>query len=112
MSLEKFYYDINDDKKFLITYFLLFFFGLFGIHRFYLRRPKSAFLMLFFTIVSFGTISGIWWILDFYFVYKYLREDKEMHISDTRFNELEKDVDYLKKEDEKEKNVNIKIENT
>jgi TM2 domain-containing membrane protein YozV len=46
-------------KDKLISFFLCLFFGTLGIHRFYLRKKKSAILML----LTLGGV-GIWYLAD------------------------------------------------
>jgi TM2 domain-containing membrane protein YozV len=60
----------GDGKNMVIAYLLWWFLGLFGIHRFYLDRPKSGLCQL--LLLAFGwlpifigwIILGIWWMLD------------------------------------------------
>ncbi len=62
-------------KDKLAAALLAFFLGIFGIHRFYLRRTKSAVVMLLLTCTVFGMIiTGIWSIVDFV---RYLVMDNE-----------------------------------
>ena len=64
------------NKKTRITaFFLCLFFGLLGIHRFYLRKNKTAFLML----ISLGGL-GIWYIVDLFLIATGRLERKEKGI--------------------------------
>ncbi len=52
-----------------VAYFLWFFFGLLGIHRFYFRQFISGFIMLGLTVTIVGlVISGIWWVIDLFLI--------------------------------------------
>jgi len=44
-----------------ISYVLWFFWGIFGVHRFFNRRWVSGILML-----CTGAMCGIWWIIDLF----------------------------------------------
>ncbi|MBX9922680.1 MAG: TM2 domain-containing protein [Rhabdochlamydiaceae bacterium] len=46
-------------KDKLVSFFLCLFFGTLGIHRFYLRKKKTAFLML----ITLGG-CGLWYLAD------------------------------------------------
>lgn len=50
-------------KSVLAAYCLLFFFGLFGAHRFYLKRNVSAWIMLGLSITMIGMVVTILWVL-------------------------------------------------
>lgn len=48
------------EKRILPVFLLCWFFGLFGIHRFFVGKIGTGFLML----CTFGGL-GIWWLIDF-----------------------------------------------
>jgi TM2 domain-containing membrane protein YozV len=67
-------YDANK-KQVIVTYPLWFFLGMFGIHRFYLRRWISGLILLLLTAISGAlyivwigvilmAIPGLWWLID------------------------------------------------
>lgn len=57
-------YSSNDSRKeWLLTVLLCFFFGGFGIHRFYVGKIGTGLLML---LTAGG--CGIWWLVDFILV--------------------------------------------
>ena len=56
----------GSEKKNIVAFFLCWFFGLFGTHRFYVGKNGSAIAMLILTLTLFGMIiSGIWDLVDF-----------------------------------------------
>ncbi|MGE8143080.1 TM2 domain-containing protein [Novosphingobium sp. NPDC080210] len=62
----------NDTQSIGAAYFLWFFLGLIGAHRFYLRRPGSGIAMLL-TIGGFG----IWWLIDIFLIPGMVRQSRE-----------------------------------
>ncbi len=58
-----------------VAYFLWFFFGLLGIHRFYFRQFISGFIMLGLTVTIFGlAVSAVWWLVDVFLIPGMARE--------------------------------------
>ena len=71
-------YVSNERKSLIIAYVLWFFLGIFGVHRFYVGKTITGFVMLMLglicgllTLISFGTLSfltmapiTIWWCID------------------------------------------------
>ncbi len=56
----------EQDKSWLAALLLCFFFGLLGVHRFYVGKIGSGVAQLLLTITFFGAIiSGIWVLIDF-----------------------------------------------
>ncbi len=52
-----------------VAYFLWFFFGLLGIHRFYFRKFISGFIMLGLTVTILGlAVSAVWWLVDVFLI--------------------------------------------
>lgn len=67
-------YDANK-KSVIVTYLLWFFLGWFGIHRFYVGKWISGFILLALTLVAGATywifigmvlmaVPGLWWLID------------------------------------------------
>lgn len=48
----------------VVTLLLFLFFGLIGVHRFYVGKTGSGLAMLMLSIFSFGAIGMIWWVVD------------------------------------------------
>lgn len=66
-------------KSTLVAYLLWYFLGLFGGHRFYLRRTGTAVAMLVLSLTVIGLIvTGIWWIVDIFLTYKMVNEENEI----------------------------------
>ena len=59
-----------NEKSTVITYFLWFFFGLFGGHHFYLERDIHAFL----TWSTIGGGFGVGWLRDLFCLKRYIGE--------------------------------------
>ncbi|MBN2869802.1 MAG: NINE protein [Campylobacterales bacterium] len=77
-----------EGKNMVIAYVLWWFLGWAGIHRFYLGKTQSGMAQLLLFIVGWATsvifigfaflaVLGIWWLLDAYFVQKYVSEYNE-----------------------------------
>ncbi len=81
---------VSPPKSVAIAYLLWFFLGGFGIHRFYLRKPQTAVIMLILTvagyILTFVVVGflllwavGIWWIVDAFLIPGMIREANGMN---------------------------------
>lgn len=61
---------MNKNRSKTITFFLVFFFGLFGLHRFYLGKVRSAMMYILLTALSMSGIIMLafvvctWWWID------------------------------------------------
>ncbi|RWS07939.1 dnaJ subfamily C member 22-like protein [Dinothrombium tinctorium] len=64
---------MSEKKSLFITYLLWLFLGFFGVHHFYLRRDRHAFLMW----MSCGGYFGCGWIRDLWRIPEYVRECNE-----------------------------------
>lgn len=75
----------GEGKNIVIAYALWFFLGYFGVHRFYLGKVGSGVAQLVLLVLGAATsfiligavplfILGAWWVLDAYFVYKYVQD--------------------------------------
>lgn len=75
----------GEGKNIVIAYGLWFFLGGFGIHRFYLGKVGTGLVQLGLLAFGFATsfiliglipllVLAVWWVLDAYFVYKYVEE--------------------------------------
>lgn len=62
----------NDTQSIGAAYFLWFFLGLIGVHRFYLRRVGTGIAMLL-TLGGFG----IWWLIDIFLIPGMVRHNRE-----------------------------------
>ncbi len=63
---------MKDKEQRVIPFLLCLFFGTLGVHRFYLRKKKTAFFMLF----SLGGV-GIWYLVDLTLILKGKLQRKE-----------------------------------
>jgi TM2 domain-containing membrane protein YozV len=74
----------GEGKNLVVAYLLWWFLGFIGLHRIYLNKKATGITFIVLFILGFITLFiawiplGIWWLLDAYFVYKYV----------TQFNEL------------------------
>jgi hypothetical protein len=65
-------------KSMLVGYLLWYFLGIFGGHRFYLKRTGTAVAMLVLSITIIGLIvTSIWWIVDAFLTYQMVKEENE-----------------------------------
>ena len=56
---------LKNDNRALVAFVLAFFLGVFGLHRFYVGRTTSGFVMLFISLTMFGLfITGVWALID------------------------------------------------
>ena len=72
-------------KNLAVAYLLWWFLGWWtGLHRIYLNKNASGITFIVLFILGFVTLFitwiplGIWWLLDAYFVYKYVTESNEL----------------------------------
>ena len=79
----------NDAKSPAVAYLLLIFVGMFGAHRFYLGKSKTAVTMLILTIFGilttallvgfvFLAVVGLWALVDLFLIPGMIREDKDV----------------------------------
>ncbi len=73
MSIENPFSSKNSSRT--LVFFLCLFFGLLGVHRFYLKKYKTAFLML----ITLGG-CGIWYFLDLFWIITGKLKKKERHL--------------------------------
>jgi TM2 domain-containing membrane protein YozV len=65
----------NQGKNRVAAYVLWFLLGLFGGHRFYMKKKGSAMAQLILTITFIGMIvNAIWWIVDAFLVHTWVKE--------------------------------------
>jgi len=61
----------NAGKSMFVAYVLWYFLGMFGGHRFYMKKTGSAVAQLILTITLIGVlVTFIWWIVDAFLVHK------------------------------------------
>lgn len=94
---------VYQEKNLVLAYALWFFLGTLGAHRFYLGKIKTAVTYL--LIALFGwlllgipyIILGIWWLVDAYFVNKYVVEHNN-EMKSKKLNVLEKQIKETEQE--------------
>lgn len=70
----------GEGKNLLLAYVLWWFLGFIGLHRIYLEKKGTGITFIILFILGFVTLFitwiplGIWWLLDAYFVYQYVKE--------------------------------------
>lgn len=70
----------GEGKNLLLAYILWWFLGFIGLHRIYLEKKGTGITFIILFILGFVTLFitwiplGIWWLLDAYFVYQYVKE--------------------------------------
>lgn len=70
----------GEGKNLVVAYLLWWFLGFIGFHRIYLNKKTSGITFIVLFILGFITIFiawiplGIWWLLDAFFVYKYVTQ--------------------------------------
>ena len=63
------------EKNKIAAYLLNVFLGIFGAHRFYMKKPVSATIQLMLSLTLWGIVaSGIWSIVDLFFTHKWVDE--------------------------------------
>jgi len=74
----------NAGKSMFVAYVLWYFLGMFGGHRFYMKKTGSAVAQLILTITLIGVlVTFIWWIVDAFLVHKWVKDynrDLEYHL--------------------------------
>ena len=69
----------GEGKNLIVAYLLWWFLGFIGLHRIYLEKKGTGITFIVLFILGFVTIFvawiplGIWWLLDAYFVYQYVK---------------------------------------
>jgi TM2 domain-containing membrane protein YozV len=77
-------------KSVIIAFILWFFFGLLGVHRFYLDKIGTGIMMALLSIIGGMTapiligipllvIVGIWWLIDFFTIFFAARRHNRLH---------------------------------
>ncbi|MEF3303467.1 TM2 domain-containing protein [Paenibacillus sp. GYB003] len=65
----------NQGKNMVVAYILWYFLGLFGGHRFYLRKKGSAIAQLILSITMIGMIvTCIWWLIDAFLLHTWVKD--------------------------------------
>jgi TM2 domain-containing membrane protein YozV len=65
----------NQGKNMIVAYVLWYFLGIFGGHRFYMKKTGSAVAQLILTITIIGIIiNAVWWIVDAFLVHTWVRD--------------------------------------
>lgn len=81
----------NQGKNIIVAYILWYFLGIFGAHRFYMRKTGSAIAQLILSITVIGLIvSSIWWIVDAFILHTWVKEHNrslENHLIDQILNQ-------------------------
>ena len=81
----------NQGKNMVVAYILWYFLGLFGAHRFYIKKTGSAVTQLILSITIVGLIAtSIWWIVDAFLVHTWVKDHNrvvENHIIDNILNQ-------------------------
>ena len=86
MKNSSYTFSINGEgKNLVVAYLLWWFLGWWtGLHRIYLNKNASGITFIILFILGFVTLFitwiplGIWWLLDAYFVYKYVTQSNEL----------------------------------
>jgi len=65
----------NQGKNMVLAYVLWYFLGIFGGHRFYMKKTGSAVAMLILSITLVGMIATwIWWVVDAFLLHTWIKE--------------------------------------
>ncbi|MDE2419606.1 MAG: tetratricopeptide repeat protein [Gammaproteobacteria bacterium] len=92
---------MRHEKSLKVAYILWFFFGAFGIHRFYLRQTKTGWMMLLLATavglskgyIPFIVLLSVWWLIDAALIIGYVDASKDhsfMHVVEEPKVEREK----------------------
>lgn len=78
----------NRGKNAIIAYVLWYFLGMFGGHRFYMKRIGTAVAQLILTLTVVGMIvTSIWWIVDAFILYSMVKKHN-MEVENQVVNEI------------------------
>lgn len=73
--------EVEKRKKSTVAAYLLWWFtGIIGGHRYYMGKTGSAVAMTLITVLTFGIgiiVTGIWWIVDAFFIPRWIQEDQD-----------------------------------
>jgi len=65
----------NLGKNMVVAYVLWYFLGVFGGHRFYMKKTGSAIAQLILTLTVVGAIvTSIWWIIDAFLLHTWVKD--------------------------------------
>jgi TM2 domain-containing membrane protein YozV len=65
----------NQGKNMVVAYLLWYFLGIFGAHRFYMKKKGSAVTQLILSLTLVGMIAtGIWWLIDAFLLHTWVKE--------------------------------------
>ncbi|PYI56992.1 TM2 domain-containing protein [Paenibacillus flagellatus] len=65
----------NHGKNMVVAYILWYFLGLFGGHRFYMRKKGSAIAQLILSLTVIGMIAtSIWWLVDAFLLHTWVKD--------------------------------------
>ncbi|MFD0714423.1 TM2 domain-containing protein [Paenibacillus sp. GCM10027626] len=65
----------NQGKNMVVAYILWYFLGMFGGHRFYMKKTGSAVAQLILTITLIGSIiTFIWWLIDAFLLHTWVKD--------------------------------------
>jgi TM2 domain-containing membrane protein YozV len=70
----------NQGKNMVVAYILWYFLGIFGAHRFYMKKTGTAVTQLILSITVVGLIAtSIWWVVDAFLLHTWVK-DHNRHV--------------------------------
>ncbi|MFB5269589.1 TM2 domain-containing protein [Paenibacillus enshidis] len=75
-------------KNMVVAYVLWYFLGMFGGHRFYMKKTGSAVAQLILSITVIGMIvTSIWWVVDAFLLHTWVKDHNE-RVEDRLIHEI------------------------
>ena len=69
----------NQGKNMVVAYIMWYFLGIFGGHRFYMKRTGSAIAQLILSITIIGMFATfIWWVVDAFLLHTWVKDENRM----------------------------------